>query len=159
MWALAWPVVVRNPVDGVDDVVSGQLATVHGRLRVPADAAPELEDVRRLVRLGPRLGEVPLQRERAGLDPRARPVTHESAVRERHHGVELVGDPAGGVQVEVRRIPQPDRERPSALGGLGADRRRYEGGASHRGGAELEQVATTERHGLPPRVRSGQESA
>jgi hypothetical protein len=47
------------------DVVHGDLAAVYRRLRVPASALAQLEDVRRLVRLRPRLGQIALERKHA----------------------------------------------------------------------------------------------
>jgi hypothetical protein len=54
----------EEALDRVLHIGRRQLAPVHGRLRVPANTAAQLEDVRRLVRLRPRLGEVALDRER-----------------------------------------------------------------------------------------------
>ena len=48
----------REALDAVEDVVGRHLAAVHGRLRVPARAAAELEDVDRVARLAPGLGQV-----------------------------------------------------------------------------------------------------
>ena len=109
---------LEEPLDRVDDVVGGQLAAVHGRLRVPPHPAPELEDVGRLVGLAPRLREVPLDGERAGLDAGAGPVLEEPTVREGQRHVRLVGHREH--RVEVGRIPGPDAEGAASLGRLRA---------------------------------------
>ena len=70
----------EEPLVGVLDVVGRQLAAVDRRLVVPAHALLQLEDVGRVVRLGPRLGEVGLDRVRHRLDRRAGLHLHETAV-------------------------------------------------------------------------------
>ncbi len=102
--AIGIALLVHEAIEGVLDVVGGELAPVHGGLRVPAHAFAELEDVGRLVRLGPRLGEVALEGEGAGLHPRPRLVLQEPAVGEGVEDIGLVGDSQVGI--EVRRIPQ-----------------------------------------------------
>jgi hypothetical protein len=90
----------QEPVIGVLDVVGGQLASVHRRLRMPADPLPQLEDVGRLVRLRPRLGQVRFDRVGHGLDRRARLHLEQAAVDERqrdhrHERDRLLGIEAG----------------------------------------------------------------
>jgi len=57
----------EEPLVGVLHVVGRQLAPIDRRLVVPAHALAQLEDVGRVVRLGPGFGQVRLDRERAGL--------------------------------------------------------------------------------------------
>ena len=97
----------EEPLVGVLDVVGGQLAPVHRRLGVPAHALLELEDVGRVVRLGPRLGEVGLDRVGHRPHGRARLHLHEAAVHEgeRHHRHER----DRLMRVEVQRV-RLDRE-------------------------------------------------
>src|SRR5437870_558665 len=134
-------------VDAVHDVVGRQLAPVHRRLVVPAHTLPELEDIRRLVGLAPRLGQVALARERAGARVRPRLVLEQGAVGEAQRDMGLVGD--GLERIEVRRVPGAERERPATLRGLAARMRRSDGRPGERDAAELQDVATAEIHGDP----------
>ncbi len=111
--AVGIALLAHEAIEGVLDVVGGELAPVHGRLGVPADALAELEDVRGLVGLGPGLGEITLEDEAARRHPRPRLVLEEPAVGEGVEDVGLVRD--GQVRIEVRRIPQPERDRAAAL--------------------------------------------
>ncbi len=99
---------------GVLDVGGGQLAPVHRRLGVPAHALPELEDVGRVVLLGPRLGEVGLDRVGHRPHGRARLHLHEAAIheRQRHHRQER----DRLMRVEVQRVRQDRQaEQPAPL--------------------------------------------
>src|SRR5207244_1097761 len=78
-----------------------------------------LEDVRRRIRLAPRLGEIALDGEEAGRHAGAGLVTNEPAVREGEDDLSLVREPADGMQVEVRRIPGANRDRSAPLRRVG----------------------------------------
>jgi hypothetical protein len=82
----------EEPVHRVDHVVRCQFAAVDGSLVVPPYPLPQLEDIRRLVRLTPRLGEVSLDREGAGLNGGPRFVLEQPAVGEGVGNVRLEGD-------------------------------------------------------------------
>src|SRR3989441_10657457 len=114
------------------------------RLRVPAHSLPELEDIRRLVGLAPRLGQVALDRKRAGDHARPRLVLEQAAVGEAQCDVGLVGD--GLERIEVRRGPGAERERPATLRGPAARMRRSGGRPGERDAAGLQAVATAEIH-------------
>ena len=114
----------HEALERVLHVVRRELAAVHGRLGVPAHALAQLEDVGRLVRLRPRLGEVALEGEGAGLHPRPRLVLQQPAMGERVEHVGFVGD--GQVRVEVGRVPEPQGQGTAAL-------RRLRGGRACRG--------------------------
>ena len=99
-----WPVGValerEEPLVSVFDVVGGQLAPVDRGLRVPADALLQLEDVGRVVRLGPGLGEVGLERVGHRLDGRARLHLHQAAVDERQGNHRRERDRLVGVEAD-----------------------------------------------------------
>jgi hypothetical protein len=130
---------------GVLDVVGRQLPAVHRGLVVPAHALAQLEDVRGVVGLGPRLGEVALDRVRRRLDRRAGLHLHEPAVDEgqRHHHQErqrLVG-------IEVERVRLERQAQDAApLRRLGGGRARDGRGHGERA-ARPEEVATREGRG------------
>src|SRR5262249_53286180 len=122
--------------------------------------APAVERLPPRVAVRPRVPETALVGKSAGSHPGTGVVLEEPAVRERVDDVGLVGD--GQVGIEVRWIPQPERERAAALGGLRARGRRHEGRGGRRGqthAAPLEQVTTAQIalrgrvgvHGHPPR--------
>ena len=128
-------------------VLRRQLATVHRGLRMPADVLAQLEHVRRVVRLRPRLGDVRFDRIGAGLDRRSGLHLHEPTVGERQRDHRDERD--GRVRVEALRIElhgeAEDASTPGRLGGrrLDADRGRRRG---HReGAAGLQELATCER--------------
>src|SRR5439155_10557603 len=110
--------------DRVDDVLRRQLPPVDGGLRVPPQATSELKNVRRLGRLGPRLGQVTLERQRARLHLPPRLVLEEPAAGEGQRDMDLVRDAARAVKVEVRGIPRLERQRAAPLGRLPAGERR-----------------------------------
>src|SRR2546426_1023062 len=92
----------EEPLVGVLDVIGRQLASVHWRLRVPVHALLQLEDVGRVVRLGPGLRKVELKGVGHRLDGRTSLHLQQAAVGkgERHHRRErerLVG-------IEVERV-------------------------------------------------------
>ena len=136
----------EEALDRVLHVGRRQLAPVHGRLRVPANTAAQLEDVCRLVRLRPRLGEVALDRERPRGNRRPRPVPHEPAMRQAQRHVHAVG--GGEHRVEQRRVPAADAERSPALGCLRGDAGRSECGAGERQASEGEHVTAGPGHGI-----------
>src|SRR5215813_6942941 len=103
--------------DWSSDVCSSDLAPVDGGLAVKLNASAELELVRGVVDLLPRLGEVALDGEAAGADARPCLVLEEPAVREADHHVGAVS--VRQDVVEVGRIPRADVERAAALGGAG----------------------------------------
>jgi len=78
---------------------------------VPADAAPQLEHVRRVVRLRPRLGEIALHWERSGLHAGPGLVLQQAAmVNERliivHQLTVRCGSkPLGSVKAQIRKTP------------------------------------------------------
>ena len=136
----------EEALDRVLHVGRRQLAPVHGRLRMPANTAAQLEDVRRLVRLRPRLGEVALDRERPRGNRWPRPVPHEPAMRQAQRHVHAVG--GGEHRVEQRRVPAADGERSPALGCLRGDAGRSERGAGERQASEGEHVTAGPGHGI-----------
>ena len=133
-------------LDAVHDVVGGQLASVHRRLRMPPDARPQLEDVRRLVGLGPRLGDVALDGEDPGRHRRPRLVLEEPAMGERVGDVGLVGDRE--MRVEVRRVPgaNSDDAAPFRSLGQGAPRGQMgaEGGPRGQGRCPFDDIAAAD---------------
>src|SRR2546425_203980 len=108
------------------DVLGRQLAAVEGRLVVPADSVPQVEDDGRVVRLLPALGQIRFERERARRHSGADLVAHELVVDEAQRGVRL--EVQGLVGVEVGRIVAADAEDAAAPGLLRADRPRRQQG-------------------------------
>src|SRR5215510_12254775 len=135
----------HEPLVAVLDVVRGHLAPIERGLVVPPRPAPQLEDVRGVVGLGPRLREIGLD----GLGPRlhGRPGLDldEAAVRERqrHHGRE--GHRVLRIEVHGSEV-EADAEGAAALGRLGRcfegmQQRRARGPRRDGKAAQLEQVA------------------
>ena len=130
----------EEPFDRVADVVRRELAPVDGRLGVPPHAPAELEDVGRLGRLAPGLGQVALDRERRRRDRRSGLVAKQPTVREGDGDL----DPVGRAQhrVEERRIPRADRHRAAATGGLRPDAGRRDDRPPERKAAQPQQLAS-----------------
>src|SRR6267142_4853618 len=142
---------------GVLHVVSRQLTSIDRRLRMPAHAAPQLEDVGRVASARPRLGDVCL--DRIGARPHRGPRfdLQEPAVRERQHRHR--GEGKRLVWIEPNRIePSADPKNPAALrglGGRGAGSADVDGRTTdprgESGARELQRIAATDtfsiRHG------------
>ncbi len=107
-------------IDGVDDVLGGELAPVHRGLVMPPHALAELEDVCRLVGLAPRLGQIALDREGAWGHAGAGAVLEEPAMREGVRDMGLVRD--GQVRIPVGRVPGPDIDGAATLWASGRGR-------------------------------------
>ena len=108
-----------------------------------AHALAELEDVRGLVGLAPRFGQITFDGESARGHGGAGLVLEEAAVREGVGDVGLVGDRLVGV--EMRRIPESKRQRAAALRALGqrgAEARL--GGRGEAGAAQGQELAATQ---------------
>src|SRR5205823_6580869 len=135
----------QEALDGVADVLSGQLAPVDGRLVVPADALAEPEDIGGLVGLSPRLREIALEGEGARGHRRARLVLEEPAVGEAHQDVRL--ERHGEHVIEMWRIGAPDGQGAAALWRLRDGGTRGEvgdGGRSQRPASRLEKISPVE---------------
>ena len=135
----------EEALDAVLDVVRRELAPVHRRLVVPAHAAAQLEDVRGLGRLRPRLREIGLDRERARHHRRARLVLHETAVREGERDLHAIRGRQH--RIEERGIPAPERQRAAALRCLPARDGRHDRGPGHRERGHGKDVSTRHVHG------------
>ena len=130
------------------DVLRRHLAPVDGWLCMPARTAPQLEDVRGVVGLGPGLGQISLERLRTWLHRGARLDLHEPAMGEGHRlhggkGQRLLRIEMDGIYVKA------DAEGAAPLRGLGRGRLRIqerEPGAGGDGGpSQLQQIATAYR--------------
>ena len=80
-------------------------------------ASAQLEDVRGLVGLAPRFGQVAFEREGPGLDRRPGLVSEQTTMGEGVGNLCLERDDEIGIP--VRRVPEAQRERAAALGRLG----------------------------------------
>src|SRR2546428_6726779 len=136
----------EEALHAVADVLGRQLAAVHGRLGVPADTAPELEDVRREARLAPRLRDITLDREDAGRHGWAGLVAKQPAMGEGEDDLTLVREATGAVEVEVRRIPGPNPERTAPPWRVGTAPRGSERGGRERQASERQDIATAAVH-------------
>ena len=129
-------------------VLRRQLAPVHRRLVVPANALPELEDVGPIVGLRPRFGQVRLDRQGAGHDRGARLHLHQAAMREG----EIRRDPVvvrGEMGIETGgRVLAPDAEHAAALRCLCLGRttveERQRGSGGDGDATELEQLSAAD---------------
>jgi hypothetical protein len=136
----------EKALDRVLDVPRRELAPVHRRLRMPPHAAAQVEDVRRLIRLRPRFGEVALDRKCPRHDRRPRLVTDETAVREAQRNLDTIR--GGQHRIEHRRIPAAYRQCAAALWRLRQRARRREHGAGETETSEREDVTTGPCHVL-----------
>ncbi len=149
---------------GVLDVVRSQLTPVHRGLAVPADASSQLEDVRRVARLRPRLGEVALHWKRPGRHAGTGLVLQQTAVGERE--VDLRPPVDRQVRVEAAGIGEGTDSKDAAalrrlaLGAPGT--REPERGSGHDGADRLQRVSATHvggggaaGHRTPPCAASG----
>jgi hypothetical protein len=130
---------------GVLHVVRRELATVHGRLVVPPHALAQSEDVRRVVRLRPRLREVALERQVARHHGRAGLYLQEPAVGEGQvrHRARLIGD---DVRIEAGGGILAADSKDAAPGGRLRGRRLVDDCDGGREGdrAQLQRVTTTQ---------------
>jgi len=125
-------------LEGVPDVVRGQLAAVDGRLGVKAHALSELENIARFARLLPGLREISFDGKRSRPDARSRLVSQEPAVRKARHDVRLVG--VGEDVIEVRRVPGPQRQGAASLRRLGR-RARADGGGDDTARSDRQELS------------------
>src|SRR5437867_12453611 len=149
---------------GVFDVVRSQLTPVHRGLAVPADASSQLEDVGRVARLRPRLGEVALHWKCPGRHAGTGLVLQKTAVGERE--VDLRPPVDRQVRVEAAGIGEGTDSKDAttlrrlALSALGT--REPERGSGHDGADCLQRVSATHvggggaaGHRTPPCAASG----
>src|SRR2546428_1463502 len=130
---------------GALDVVRSQFAPVHRGLAVPADASSQLEDVGRVARLRPRLGEVALHWKRPGRHAGTGLVLQQTAVGERE--VDLRPPVDRQLRVEAAGIGEGTDSKDAAalrrlaLGAPGT--REPERGSGHDGADGLQRVSAT----------------
>jgi hypothetical protein len=110
----------HGPLEREGHVLGGHLPPVHRRLVVPPDTLAQLEDIGRLGRLLPGLGEVSLDGQRSRGNARPRLVPDQAAVGQR----EIDEGPPVDVLVgiEVGRVEPDEPEHAAALRRLGGGR-------------------------------------
>ena len=108
----------EKPLYAVPHIVGRELAPVDGRSWMPAHTPAQLEDIRRVVRLAPRFGEVAFDRKCRGRDARPCLMLDQPAVRECDWNLDAIG----GLEhrVEHRRVPPADGQGAAALRSLRA---------------------------------------
>src|SRR5215813_7811742 len=135
----------EEPLHAVAHVLGGERAAIDRRLGMPAHAPPQLEDVRRVVRLTPRLGEVALDLEGGRHYAWTGLVLDQPAVRERARNLDPIGRLKHGV--EHRGVPAPEGQNPAALRRLRARQGRRDGSSRQGYASEGQELTTREAHG------------